>query len=63
MLNIFLKLSTSIVCTPFSAGGLSLPPTFNKGGLTGSRFSEGGCRKRGGDFFQQGEGLQFLHKK
>ena len=26
------------------------------GGRTGSQFLEGGCWKRGGDFFEQGEG-------
>ena len=35
---------------------LSLLPNFQKGGLTGSQFLEGGCCKRVGDFFEQGEG-------
>ena len=56
MLNIFLKLSTYIVCNHFSAGGLSRLPNFQKGGLTGSRFYEGVYWKRKGDFFQQGWG-------
>ena len=30
---------------------------FKKGGLTGSQYLDGGCWKRGGDFFQQGGGV------
>ena len=36
---------------------------FKKGGLAGSQFLEGGCRKRGGDYFQQGgSGCSFYIK-
>ena len=41
---------------PLSLGGLSLLLNFQKGDLTGTQFLEGGCWKRGGDFFEQGEG-------
>ena len=48
-----------------SAGGLSLLPNFQKGGLTGCPFLEGGCWKIGDYFFEQGvggwgEGLPFI---
>ena len=41
--------------SPLSDGGLSLLQIFKKGGLTGSRFLEGGCWKGGGNFFELGE--------
>ena len=36
---------------------------FKNGGLAGSEFLEGGCWKAGANFFNRGQGLQFLHKK
>ena len=48
--------SHSVHPPPLFAGGLSLLPNFQKGGLTGFQFLEGGCWKRGGDFFEQREG-------
>ena len=42
-------------------GGLSLLPNFQKGGLAGPPFLEGGCWKRGGYFFQ-GRGCNFSAK-
>ena len=61
---------------PLSVGGLSLLPNFQKGawqdlnfwrevaGKEGVQLLEGGCWKRGGDFFSRRvEGLQFLNKK
>ena len=54
--NWFLKVIYLHSVHPVSPGGLSLLPNFQKGGLTGSQFSEGGSSKRGGDYFEQGEG-------
>ena len=54
--HIFLKVIYLHSVYPLSPGGLSLLPDFQKGGLTGSPFLEGGCWKRGGDVFEQGEG-------
>ena len=60
MLNKFLKNKKQVIYLhsvhPLSPEGLRLLPNFQKGGLTGSEFLEGGCWKRGGDFFEQGEG-------
>ena len=65
----FLKWPTYMVCTPFSAGGGGRVggwvsnQIFKKRGLTGSQFLEGGCWKRGGNFFQQGgRGCSFYIK-
>ena len=55
----------SIVCPPpLSAGGVKPPTKFSKrGGLTGPQLLEGSCWERGGDFFQEGAGVQFSRKK
>ena len=46
------------VHSPEKGGGQVEPPTnFQRKGLTGPQLLEGGCWKRGGDFFQGG-GLQ-----
>ena len=43
---------------------LKLQPNFQKkGGLTGPQVLVGGWWEKGGDFFQEGRGLQFLHKR
>ena len=45
-------------------GGVEPPTQFSKrGGSTGPQFLEGVAGKEGGDFFQGGRGVQFLHKK
>ena len=43
---------------------LNLLPNFEKkgGGLTGPQLWKRGCWKRGGNFFQEGGGLQFYKK-
>ena len=51
-------MSTPIFCW----GAQICDQIFKKGCLTGSQFLEGGCRKRGGDFFQQGRGCNFYIK-
>ena len=58
-----------IQCAPppptlqFLLGGSVSYPISKKGGLTGSQFLEGGCWKRGGNFFQQGgRGCSFYIK-
>ena len=33
---------------------------YKKGGRKGSQFLEGGCQKSGGDFFQQGGGVEIF---
>ena len=59
----FFKNITYIVFTPFLLGGWVSCQIFKTGGLIGSQFLEGGCRKRGDDFFQQGErGCSFYIK-
>ena len=57
-LNIFLKWSTYIGCTPLSAGGLS----FKKGGLSRSPFLEILAGKEGMTFFSRGRGCIFYIK-
>ena len=61
-LNIFKKWSTYIVCTHLLPEGWVSNQIFKKGGLTGSKFLEGGCWKRRGDFFEEGEGGKNLTK-
>ena len=59
--------SFAIVCTPSifllgkEGGREEVEPKREREGLIGSQFLEGGCWKRGGDFFQEGGG-EFLHK-
>ena len=44
-------------------GGWAYYKIFKKGGLAGSQFLVGVTGKERGDFFRQGGGFQFLHKK
>ena len=55
-LRFFLKVVYLHSMQTLSPEVLSLPPNFQKGGLAGSQFLKGGCWKRGGDLFEQGEG-------
>ena len=52
------------VCTPhpflLEGGRVDTPTKFSKrGSLTGTPFLDGGCWKRGSDFFQGGGGYSF----